>query len=304
MAREQPLGVVIPAFEAAETIAATLESLLPLARHIAGIVVSDDGSSDGTAEVARAWAAAHALPLQVVAGANAGPGVARDRGLDAVTGDWVLFLDADDRVLPDGLSRLIETALAAAPDRVAIAGGYEEVIAGGERRSRLPATAETIDVVRAPGRLADWIHRRGPAIHLGATLIRRDRLVRPAFPESRVGEDRAALAALFLAGPVDVLPVAALAYRLDVGRQWRREATAADDLLRSAAFVARHLGASALDPRLAARLARAVEADALLTAMRACAKAGERRRARALWRRAVRLAPATALRWRHLRRAL
>lgn len=64
-------------------------------------VVIDDGSRDGTAQLVReqfAWARVLEVP-------NGGPSRARNHGIQAAQGDWVAFLDADDRWHPDKLRR-------------------------------------------------------------------------------------------------------------------------------------------------------------------------------------------------------
>ncbi|HET9645560.1 MAG TPA: glycosyltransferase [Burkholderiaceae bacterium] len=101
------ISVIIPAYNASATLGRAIGSVLEQTRPAHEIIVVDDGSRDGTAEVAR-----HYGPrVQIVQQANAGPSAARNRGVEAATGDWIAFLDADDWYYPDRLerhSRMIE----------------------------------------------------------------------------------------------------------------------------------------------------------------------------------------------------
>ena len=89
------VSVVIPAWNAAATIGATLASVLAQTRPADEIVVVDDGSSDGTAAIVEALASRHAA-LRLVRQENAGPMRARNRGVAETTGDYVAPIDADD----------------------------------------------------------------------------------------------------------------------------------------------------------------------------------------------------------------
>jgi glycosyltransferase involved in cell wall biosynthesis len=99
------IGVVIPAYNAARWIDASLAGVA--AQEVAPhrVVVVDDASTDGTAEIARRWAAV--LPLEVVRmECNAGAGAARSVAIECLDTDLVAFLDADDVWLPHHLAHL------------------------------------------------------------------------------------------------------------------------------------------------------------------------------------------------------
>jgi glycosyltransferase involved in cell wall biosynthesis len=93
---DRTYSVVIPAYDAAETIGEAIASLLDQSEPPAAIIVVDDGSNDRTAEAASA-----ASPLvRVIRQQNAGCGRATNAGVDAVSTLIVAFLDADDLWLP------------------------------------------------------------------------------------------------------------------------------------------------------------------------------------------------------------
>lgn len=97
------VSVVIPLFNGAATIAETLTSIARQTRPVLEVIVVDDGSSDGGAQIARA----HPLGPTVVSQDNSGVAVARNHGLSRARGTWVAFLDQDDLWHPTHIERCI-----------------------------------------------------------------------------------------------------------------------------------------------------------------------------------------------------
>jgi glycosyltransferase involved in cell wall biosynthesis len=87
------VSVVIPAYNAGKTIARALSSVVD-DLCIQEIIVSDDGSDDDT----KAVVARFSREILIIAHPNSGAPHARNRGLEIATGQYVLFLDADDYV--------------------------------------------------------------------------------------------------------------------------------------------------------------------------------------------------------------
>ncbi|MFT4109638.1 glycosyltransferase family 2 protein, partial [Propionicimonas sp.] len=106
--------VVVPACNVERYLAACLDSILgQSAWPDCRVIVVDDGSTDGTAAIADGYAARHAS-VSVVHQPNAGPGAgaARNRGLDLVATEFVLFLDGDDELAPGAVAALRDGLLA------------------------------------------------------------------------------------------------------------------------------------------------------------------------------------------------
>jgi glycosyltransferase involved in cell wall biosynthesis len=90
-------SIVIPAYNAEETLEETLRSVLAQRGVELEVIVVDDGSKDATAEVAQGFGS----PVRVVRQPNMGVGAARNRGIAESRGQYVAFVDADDLWHPD-----------------------------------------------------------------------------------------------------------------------------------------------------------------------------------------------------------
>lgn len=91
------ISVVVPAYNAAGTIAATLQALLAQTVPPYEIIVVEDGSTDSTRQALQAFADRVTLIFQE----NSGVSATRNRGVAATTGEWVAFCDADDLWHPE-----------------------------------------------------------------------------------------------------------------------------------------------------------------------------------------------------------
>lgn len=93
------ISVIIPCYRAAATLRRAVDSALTGAPTDLEVLLVDDGSPDDTGALCDELAAADPR-VRALHRANGGAGAARNTGLDAAHGDWVLFLDADDALLP------------------------------------------------------------------------------------------------------------------------------------------------------------------------------------------------------------
>ncbi len=101
------VSVIIPAYNAITYVCRALDSLKLQTRPADEIIVSDDGSVDGTADMVRKWAQSCGYSVVIVQGSNGGIAAARNRALAVATGQAVALLDADDEMLPDQLKLLM-----------------------------------------------------------------------------------------------------------------------------------------------------------------------------------------------------
>jgi glycosyltransferase involved in cell wall biosynthesis len=104
------ISVVVPAWNAERYLGEALDSLLAQTRVPTEVLVIDDGSTDGTADVAEK----RGPPVRCVRREHQGPAAARNAGIREARGELLAFLDADDLWLPAKLERQLE-ALSAQP---------------------------------------------------------------------------------------------------------------------------------------------------------------------------------------------
>jgi glycosyltransferase involved in cell wall biosynthesis len=97
------VAVIVPAYQAAATLPATLDSALAQSVRDFELVVVDDGSSDTTAAVVSAYAREDSR-VRLIKQPNAGVSAARNAGLLATRAPLVAFLDADDLWPPEHLA--------------------------------------------------------------------------------------------------------------------------------------------------------------------------------------------------------
>ena len=149
------VSVVIPSYNHAHFLGEAISSVLAQEYPRIEVVVVNDGSSDDTAQIA-----ARFPEVRYIEQPNRGLAAARNAGLAVCTGELVVFLDADDRLLPGALETGMR-ALAAEP-AAGFAAGYSRFI------SRDGTALPTGQPPRAPG--------EDPYVH----LLRRNRIRNPA----------------------------------------------------------------------------------------------------------------------------
>lgn len=128
------VSVVIAAFDAERTLAETLGSVLAQDHPRIEVLVVDDGSTDGTAAVARAYGG----PVQVHTQPHRGLGAAQNRGIAAATGEYLSFIDADDLWATDKTSRQL-ALLRSRPDVDIVFSHLEQFVTPGPDGSPRPA---------------------------------------------------------------------------------------------------------------------------------------------------------------------
>ena len=95
------LSIVVPVYNVAEYLPKCVDSLLAQELADCEILLVDDGSTDGkSGALCDGYAAAHPEVIRVLHKPNGGLGDARNAGLEAAAGEYVLFVDSDDYLLP------------------------------------------------------------------------------------------------------------------------------------------------------------------------------------------------------------
>ena len=103
------VSIIVPAYNSGPWLPAAIESVLAQTVDNWELILVDDGSTDDTPEICDAWTSRDPRIISLHR-ENGGLSAARNTGLDAASGEWISFLDADDILHPRFLERLLEVA--------------------------------------------------------------------------------------------------------------------------------------------------------------------------------------------------
>lgn len=106
------VSVVIPCYNAKRFLAETLDSALAQTYPHAEVIVVDDGSTDGTTELIRAYA----NRVKAEFGPNRGASAARNRGTSLAAGEFIQYVDSDDLLAPEAIERRVAALLESKSD--------------------------------------------------------------------------------------------------------------------------------------------------------------------------------------------
>lgn len=115
------VSVIIPAYNAAETIVSLVNKILSETRVAIELIVVDDGSTDGTANVIRQIKDER---LALIEQANQGVYAARNAALALHRGEWIVFLDADDDITDGFIEKRWQAAIESQADVVIFNGWH------------------------------------------------------------------------------------------------------------------------------------------------------------------------------------
>lgn len=100
------VSVIVPVYNAEEYIGATLDSIINQDFNSYEIIVVDDGSTDQSPEIISEKLTKSTADYRIIRQDNAGVSSARNRGMQEATGEYLVFIDADDYVTGNHLSEL------------------------------------------------------------------------------------------------------------------------------------------------------------------------------------------------------
>ncbi len=213
------ISVVIPAYNEAERLPEAVESAQAQTLAPREIIVVDDGSSDGTAAVARD------LGVTVISQENRGLPGARNTGIHAAQGTWIALLDSDDIWEPEKLEKQW-AAIQACPEAALVACDYRQFTDAGDvvhpsflsqpgryERAEKQPVGEGVSRIDAPG---DNFLRGGYFLIPSATVFARETaLAVGLFNESlRYVEDVEFFLRILSRGPLVMVESVLLNYRV------------------------------------------------------------------------------------------
>lgn len=117
------ISIIIPAYNAAETIGSLVNKIFSETRVAIELIIVDDGSTDETANVLRQI---HDDRLILIKQANEGVYGARNAALDIHRGEWMIFLDADDDIADGFIEKRWQAATASQADVMIFNGWHSD----------------------------------------------------------------------------------------------------------------------------------------------------------------------------------
>ncbi len=106
----ETISIIIPVYNSADYLPACLDSVLAQTHPATEIILVEDGSTDNSPQICEEYAQKDPC-IRIISGSHGGPGAARNLGIRAATGEYIVFADSDDVCEP----KLLETLLANIP---------------------------------------------------------------------------------------------------------------------------------------------------------------------------------------------
>lgn len=104
------VSVIIPAYNAENYLARSLDSIVNQVYKNLEIIIIDDKSEDNTKQIIKEYAEKDDRIIPFYSTLNKGVSAARNIGLKAATGDYIMFVDSDDELTKDAIRRMIDVA--------------------------------------------------------------------------------------------------------------------------------------------------------------------------------------------------
>lgn len=185
-------SIIIPCYNASKFIQRPVDSVLSQTRDDYEVIIVDDGSTDNTPGIIESYVSRRTNWIRFLRQKNKGPAAARNAGIQSAKGEYLYFLDADDKMCKDALE-IFDNAIEDEALDYVYAGHYSVKI-GGKLKTLCPEPG-FVDPVSDFKRL---IAGKGVSPTLGTVLIHRDCFKSLSYSESlRCNEDFVLFAHLF-----------------------------------------------------------------------------------------------------------
>jgi len=181
------ISVIIPAYNAQDTILRACESVLEQSHPHLELIVVNDGSKDNTGKLLDEIAAANGN-VRCIHQENGGVCKARNAGLRSARGEYLFFLDADDALVPQCLEKLLQIAME--KSCAIVAGPCIEIKPDGTQVPSQYHTEAEVDVWRGKEGLRQSLLDNPATYSVWGKLYRRDAIAETWFVEGkRIHED-------------------------------------------------------------------------------------------------------------------
>ena len=185
------VSVVVPAYQAENYIRECVDSILGQTYGALEVILIDDGSKDSTPGILDAYAEADSR-VRVIHQENKGLAETRNVGIEAATGRWLTYVDADDRLAADTVEKLVKAAEETGARFVRC--GYTEMDPEGKLTEPEKMPVEKLSIYEAreaeldsyePGRMMGWVVAWNKLYDL--SLFKEGEKIR--YPKGRIFED-------------------------------------------------------------------------------------------------------------------
>jgi glycosyltransferase involved in cell wall biosynthesis len=178
------VSVIVPVYNAEEFLIDCLESILFQKYKNIEIVLVNDGSTDGSGNLCREYKNLDNR-IVLVEQENQGVSVARNVGIASATGEFITFVDADDKISPDLIHNLIKSIYEEGSD---IAIGRYQIL---DKNGAILFDPGFVDIVKcnAQEALNTLLYDSGVGDALWSKVYRKNLFIGLNFPAGRVYED-------------------------------------------------------------------------------------------------------------------
>lgn len=131
MKNNDRISIIIPVYNSENTLDRCLTTVISQDYTNIEILIVDDGSTDKSSEIIKAYQQKNPR-IKAFFQQNAGPNAARKKGVDAATGDWIVFVDSDDSIDKSLCSTLLTKAVETRSDIVGCSMRVIDMFSGNE----------------------------------------------------------------------------------------------------------------------------------------------------------------------------
>ncbi|MFV5215815.1 glycosyltransferase family 2 protein [Azonexus caeni] len=291
MTPQPRITVVIPTYNYAGPVQQAIQSVVSQLDHRSELIVVDDGSTDETATVLARLHFPEGLAVHCARQSNAGPAAARNHGMRLARGEFLLFLDADDQLLPGTLSAL-QDALDSHPETDMVLGAHLTIDDKGREKNSPPTPVSGTPEQR----IRNYLLKKSISVVHGASLFRRSFVEQRPYPEDlRQSEDLPVFAYMVAHSRTTLLPQALV-------RIVKHSDSLRHDATLSRRTAPEHIARLVFErlPEPCQPLRTSYEAQRLLSTFRTLYLGGHHQQAAERYREAFRRDWRQALRWSYL----
>jgi len=178
------ISIIIPTYNYSDQLVVAVESVVGQMNAIDELIIVDDGSTDNTQSILKVLGTKHQNKLKIFIQENTGAAAARNNGVRKSSGNYLVFLDADDELEAGALEKYRE-AVKSDSDAELFLAGHTSIEESGYKKEHLVSFLSKKKEVNVK---AYW-DKKIPMCH-GAFLVRKTALNNIFYPENlRSGED-------------------------------------------------------------------------------------------------------------------